>query len=443
MLLPMILMLCSGAGLGLASMLPLAHTAVPADRMPVRLRTRSVKGSGALVLLLLVSLAHHVVGTICVHCKDSIPGCAGGDACPLVTTTAANVAAIAASSITKVPKLDVLLPPDWLATFTRQVSETVVGIACAPAQGTSIDFTGAGYTGATTVVNAFVCGHCTSEDASLELGRRLEGATEALAVDKLKAAIDLLRVATQKFSTTSHTQAGYGVYTFVWAKIGAHIDALSSGVLRIANVPANAKSSSHDLTVKFRRPANEQEFYYRCHWFVRIISSLGIISFICVHQFIEDVVWYTIHRIQESWQVASELLLVYWDAIHNDPSRQLNLANVYRRGAGDTYLAEARRNAAMFFRPPAEGRRTGAEVGSGSATKWNGSFTPTSKKPCIAFNLNQSHGKGSLDEAGCCQYNHVCMQWVSDKGPGGMCLGKHRKSDCDYDPAKKLAKELK
>ena len=35
------------------------------------------------------------IDCVCIHCKDSIPGCRGGDACPLVTTVASNTAVMA------------------------------------------------------------------------------------------------------------------------------------------------------------------------------------------------------------------------------------------------------------------------------------------------------------------------------------------------------------
>ena len=34
----------------------------------------------------------------CTTCRDGIPGCAGGGACPLLATTAANIAAITAGA---------------------------------------------------------------------------------------------------------------------------------------------------------------------------------------------------------------------------------------------------------------------------------------------------------------------------------------------------------
>ena len=56
----------------------------------------------------------------------------------------------------------------------------------------------------------------------------------------------------------------------------------------------------------------------------------------------------------------------------------------------------------------------------------------------MAYNNNTEHGANSLDHDGTCKFNHICMQWVSDKGPRGICGGKHTKGECTYDAGKKL-----
>ena len=47
-----------------------------------------------------------------------------------------------------------------------------------------------------------------------------------------------------------------------------------------------------------------------------------------------------------------------------------------------------------------------------------------------------------LDNAGCCKFKHMCMQWVSDKGSHGMCGGDHPKVRFTYDASKKLSSPL-
>ena len=36
----------------------------------------------------------------------------------------------------------------------------------------------------------------------------------------------------------------------------------------------------------------------------------------------------------------------------------------------------------------------------------------------------------------------VCNQYVTDKGPGGICGGNHCRKECDYDADKKCKKPV-
>ena len=169
------------------------------------------------------------------------------------------------------------------------------------------------------------------------------------------------------------------------------------------------------------------------HYFQQVLHSIGLASLLLVAPFVTNVVFHTINRLKEGWEVAHELLLIYFRAVEFDTSRRLNIGNVYVRGSGDTYLAEARVNARTFF---ASRSVDSCEV------CWNGKFNASAKKPCVAFNLDEPHKVDSLDNAGCCKFKHMCMQWVSDKGSHGMCGGDHPKVRCTYDASKKLSSPL-
>jgi len=148
-------------------------------------------------------------------------------------------------------------------------------------------------------------------------------------------------------------------------------------------------------------------------------------------------VYNTVRRLREPFQVAHELLLLYFREIEMAVVEMgVTIGNVFRRAGGDTLLAEARLNAAPFICPPVTSGSP-SEVG-----RWNGRFNVSAKKPCVAYNYGDEHLATSLDALGCCKFNHVCMQWVSDKGPRGMCLGSHPMTECTYDPSKKLDKAL-
>ena len=85
------------------------------------------------------------------------------------------------------------------------------------------------------------------------------------------------------------------------------------------------------------------------HYFQQVLHSIGLASLLLVAPFVTNVVSHTINRLKEAWEVAHELLLIYFRAVEFDPSRRLDIGNVYVRGSGDTYFAEARVNARTFF----------------------------------------------------------------------------------------------
>ena len=124
-----------------------------------------------------------------------------------------------------------------------------------------------------------------------------------------------------------------------------------------------------------------------------------------------------------------------------------NLANVYSKlGGTDTMRAEAWSRAQNNFtgvpgvsRGPPGGPSGGGL--QGAPVKWNGKFTSTSKKGCSAFNSGVPHRADQLDKDGKCLFMHACDHWVSNKGPGGVCLDpKHKRDKCDnpHKSAKKL-----
>ena len=90
----------------------------------------------------------------CVHCKGFFDGCTGSDACPLGKELTDNFKAMEAPSVTKIPSVGVSLPAEMLTVFTKNVVETIVGIACSPEVGKIIDFSDGAFRSATSVVRA-------------------------------------------------------------------------------------------------------------------------------------------------------------------------------------------------------------------------------------------------------------------------------------------------
>ena len=415
------------------------------------------KGGKMLSLLLLSLLASPASATpVCLNCQGWIEGCPGAadrTTCVLLVGVTANLAAVAQSAITSLPSLTVggigLVPPEMLSTFNKPVVECIVGAACGPAMGRTIDFTAAPYSTSThAVVQAAIHGHCAAEEASLVLSERLEAAATELEVTKIKTAIDMLKSRLETSVSTSSS----GVYAYVWAKVGEYLETVKKGVARISS--GSVKTVASELTAKIRRPADEWEFMEMLHYWHQLVISLGLAVALVVYPFITDVVYYTRTRLRESWQVAHELMLIKWRAIALDSTGKTTLGTVMRCTPVDVDLAEAKLNAATFFRTrganpradggtSSDGTKSGGGAGRASPVtgtkEWNGKSTPTATRCCMAFNLQESHKTASLDSSGCCKYAHRCDQWVTDKGPRGQCGGNHPRKQCTYPEDKRCA----
>ena len=417
-----------------------------------------VIGSGALLrgsasfvaFVFLVSLPPST--GVCIHCKDSIPGCGGSDSCPLHKVLSENVKVMASSSLSSVPQITQLLSQEMLSVFTRPVVEGIVGLHCLPAAGTEVDLSTSSYSTATSVVKACQAGHVSLDVAKGELMRRLEDSTEELDVKKISTALDLL----SKGSSSALEYAGgagYGVFTFIWAKIGQYIELAKSGAVRLPGAAVRASSSAvSELKAVIRRPTSQAEFFEMIHHWEGACIALGMASYFVIAAFVTKVVFDTMSRLGKTWQFAHEFFLVHLRAIETDVGRRLNMANVVNLGHRDLYLSEAAQNVATFFRTRVGEARNGEEPGppndpgnngAAAAVKYNGKWTEDATQCCMAFNLGTEHRRKNLKPDGTCKFCHKCMQWVSDKGPRGVCGGNHPKSQCDYDPSKRVDQPAK
>jgi hypothetical protein len=327
------------------------------------------------------------------------------------------------------------------AQFTRPVIDAIVGLACAPVHGLSIDFTDPMYAPSSAVVKAAVYGHCSFAEASALLAERLDAAADMTAIEKIRGAMDSL-----KTSSEAAVNTATGTLMFIWAKIS---NVLAKRLDFTYKLEAAGKSKAASYSVVLARPETEAEFYEMCHLFVMTIVALGLASATIVHKFMDDVVFATV-RMRESFGVAHELLVCYLHEIDFDPGRILHMGNVFRRGGQDTLLSEARRNAAVFFRtcvgtPQLDGAKNQGDRNSKNPKpdlKPNGKHDDSSKKPCADFNGGRPCR--ALKPDGTCVFAHKCNQFVSDKGPLGYCFGPHaRCNGCTYADDKKLKSPAK
>ena len=381
-------------------------------------------------------VSHNCVMAVCPHCGNSVEGGAhcgtGGATCPLHIGITHNVALLASGDLTGAFKTTHLMPRDMQPLFSKGVQDQILGIYSAPRDGSSVDLTGSSYATPRAVTQAYVNGHCSYNEALLELGDRLQACSTSVEIEKCNGAISLLKANGEDFVNN-----GVDVHKFIWARICSKFATTQEVILRQAD-------TTKRIAQTFIRPKTERQFYEAITYYIFIVSLLGITIQIAAIQFFRDVVYSPINRNVVTWMEAHEYMLIYWRAIAEDATRKLTLANVYEGGKQDTYLTEARANAVTFFRPPAQGQRNEDEeppktVGE---KKYTGKFDSSAVKPCLSFNYKTKHQAKHLDANGCCKFNHFCMQWVSDKGPRGMCGGSHPKADCPYDASKKLDKPL-
>ena len=86
------------------------------------------------------------------------------------------------------------------------------------------------------------------------LNKRLEAATTAVAVDKIKGAIDSLKMAGDCVASTTQ-----GVMAFVWAKASNIVPKRVAGVVKI--VTTSSKNRASELSATLTRPATELGFF--------------------------------------------------------------------------------------------------------------------------------------------------------------------------------------
>ena len=141
------------------------------------------------------------------------------------------------------------------------------------------------------------------------------------------------------------------------------------------------------------------------------------------------------------------LVEVYLEDIDN--STTLNISSIMDSGGIDARMSRAvamgeeKFGGHIFRSVGGAGRRGGGLEGErdGDGLKWNGKDTPHSTLGfCTSYNYGNKHPVKSLKPDGTCKYKHLCMQWVTGKGPDGCCEGKHPRKECT-NPGKTDKKE--
>lgn len=415
---------------------------------------------------------------VCQFCfgEATAFGCTGNVAtCPWnvgvsnnATTTAAIIAGTATTSVLAVSKL---LPNRFRKLFTRGVMNQIVNLFGKPRDGAEFDPEGKTLQ---QVIHAIQVGSYSKEEALIYwsgLMGELDADDEDYASEltRLRTQVTVLRDIT---ITLSSSDSDTSAQLFSLAKLSQihcknkdlliSIDEFSCIPCDDGESGSSSSSSSSNRrassasTATLVRPPSIERMYALLNDWVLFSLALGTSPLVML-PFLSDVVYIPVAEGVLEWPVAFELLLIYLNEIEKSPDTW-NMANVFAKsGAIDVRRAQAdvmarSRYPAAFFRARGgnlgKSRITeditasgvnGATIDYGRISKHNTS----SKKGCHAWNNGVPHLPAHVDANGRCKFLHGCDQWVSDKGPGGQCLGAHKRADCTYDASKKLDKALK
>ena len=412
-------------------------------------------GSGTSIMLwcFLFSL-FPLVGAVCPMCFGNAIGCTAtsADGCPWTTGVASNVAAVAAA-VGAAITLDALLPPRYLRLFTRPVLQTLAIIAAKPKGGAAFSFSGKSYR---QIYNAVVGGHVSKDEAIAELSERLdtaEAATDpnATLIKQLERGISMVQKATTKVVAAEVTD---GTFLYVLAKLSSVFSSTGTFDLCVACDDEDApKGGTQRFAASLKRPTSPEQMFALLHQFQMVCVTAGLTTIMAMGPFLDEVVYEPLRVGVLDWPVAFELMIVYLRMVENEPSRFSIATVVGVAGGMDAKRAEATNiakglyAASCFRRPRGEPRGVEDEKDKKGKGVFKGDIkghNETGERGCAAWNNGNAHLSKHIDPTtNKCKFRHACNQFVTDKGPGGQCLGNHRRKDgCDYDESKKCSQPL-
>ena len=391
---------------------------------------------------------------VCSVCFGNAAGCSGiSSDCPWVTGVAANVATVAAAA-GGVLKVASLLPPKFLRLFPRAALEALSSlVAKVNSSGTPFDPDGKSTKEITKAVKE---GRLTRGEAILHFNGLIQESEDEMEIKKLESASKVL----EHLETTNLADNGAleGGFLYVLFKESAvfsiHVLGSTSFDFCGSCVDEIGKPSTKTFTASLTRPKSAHAMYSLLNGFALTCHAVGLANILAMGPFLEDVVYEPVRSQTVEWMVAFECLILYLRLIENGTGKY-NITNVIHVAGGiDSLRAQALISAkehfpAAFFRTLGGNPKLGAE-GSFSSGKGGEVYTgtvkgsrPTAKKGCASWNLGKPHLSKNVDAQGLCSFLHKCDQFVSDKGPGGQCLGDHKRADCDYDPSRKVSQPAK
>ena len=395
--------------------------------------------------------------SVCIHCAGNDPNCTGdASTCVLALALVANTAVVAgtagaAMAISMGEEGKHILPLSWLQILKPAVLNTLQSLARRTPTGTPLDIPSLTIKELSAAISS---GRISVEDGRFEFIRRMsEDGVDAASLNKMEKICAALpsRSDGGRVSTPLSRLQNSGALAFVFAlssQIVHRLSNASKASLSLTDSSASSLSAS-TVSMEVKRPHSSEVFSHMLVVWQSILGATGLANSVVLGPFLVDVVYDVISL--KGWKVAFEHFLLYIQKIDSGCGWQL--ATATSLGSHDTFLHKAMRAAGVtddftktpLLQPPTPlGKTTPGQTPPGQTPglqqqiSWNGKFnTEASARPCAAHNLGQQHNR--LNKDGSCPFNHICDQFVSDKGPGGQCRGSHSRSSCD-NPAKTPSK---
>ena len=409
--------------------------------------------------LLLLLLGISQIFSTCSSCFGESSGCKGDSVtCPWVTGVAANVTALAGATAISIMTL---LPARLLRIFTRQTIAVLASIYRRPLNGVPLDLT---KPTPKALCAAVLATHCTKNEALMEIGERMElidrtkTGWEGL-VKSLEISLEVLK----NLIPTPGTGSVDGAFMYILARLSQVVCKASSSFELCTETAASSdddasRRASSRASSALARPRSIFQLMSLLNHFVTVCQATGVASALAMTLFLDDVIYEPLRLGDVSWPVAFEMFLAYIAMVEREPALWSLTSVVVKSGAMDSKRAAAltlakEKYPAVCFRGerletnPSDDAHTKDPKFRGDKTKDKDAeyvgtisgFTSTSKRGCTAFNTNKPHLNKHVSN-GRCLFMHGCDQFVTDKGPGGMCLDPgHVRADCRYDSAKKCA----
>ena len=379
----------------------------------------------------------------CRTCFDQIQGCTGGDDCPFVATTTQNgllLGGMAAATATAIVARDVF-PLRFTRVLTRGVLDSLLIIGRRPPPGTAVDVSALTNVELTDPVQT---SGVEIEALVDEVTKRLGSATSNIEIQRLNSIstalghkIKLGRGADGALAVGDGTEELVGVFRYCAMLAGKVVRTRLSQVATVITPPQGDAQVKAVPPEKLVKPKSMAEFADILVTWTMLLSGLGLASILVSGAFLREVVFDTIADGTLPWEGAYELWLVYLEEVERTAGDDVNLSNVYNRGAQDTMIKRAMERLPNAGKPIFRPGGGGGDGDGDKEPKWNGSFNPKSSQTCLTFNLgNKQHPASCLNEKGGCKFNHACDAYVSDQGPKGRCGSvKHGRHNCD-NPAR-------